>query len=407
MTRPQAFSPTNDRRRWPARLVGLCLLGFGVTGAQAETVTVSAFAEGRTRQDAVDKALVQAVEQATGVKLEAARALEENVATVSVGAQSVTAISETFQQTMRQRSGGLVRAFQITSIEPQAGGFLARLTVDVERFAAPGLPTQDRRRIFVADPADLSNRAGPNAETLRERLTSFLVQSRRFAVVDRKNEPLFKRELDLLRSPDVPPQETARIGQALGADYIVSLKIRAFDTQTQSQTVRLTGRTVATQTSLVHVDVTIFEVATRQLKWTGRFQDPQNAGLGQALEVAATRLGEDILNAIYPMLVLQAEPDGVVVINQGGETLRVGQQLGAFRLGEMMVDPYTKEPLGRAETPVANIVVERVDPKMSYGRVISGQSLAGQGDVVLRKREESAERGQPMTAQPTGNKPKW
>jgi hypothetical protein len=406
-------STTASLRRWRLRLAAFCLVVLGAAAgggaARAETVTVSAFALGRTQQDAVDKALVQALEQVTGVRLQSARALEESLASVTVGQQNVTVMSERFQQTMRQQSGGLVRGFQITSIEPEAGGFMARLSVDVERFVAPGLPTQDRRRIFVADPVDLTGRVGANAALLRERITSFLVQSRRFAVLDRHNDPVFKRELDLLRSADVPQQETLRIGQVLGADYIVLVKIRAFDTQTQSQTVRLTGRTVEQTSSLVNLDFSVFEVATRQVKWTGRFQEPQEGGLAQALDLAAARVGEDILNAIYPMLILQAEANGVVVINQGGETLRVGQQLAAFRLGEQMVDPYTKEPLGRAETPVASIVVERVDPKLSYGRVMSGQSLAGQGDIILRKRAASAQETQPAPAAPqaTGNKPRW
>lgn len=406
------LDPAFVRARPLLRVAALCLLALcalGGTSARAETVTVSAFAVGRTQQDAVDKALVQALEQVTGVRLQSARALEETLASVTVGQQNVTVMSERFQQSMRQQSGGLVRAFQITSVEPQDGGYMARLSVDVERFVAPGLPTQDRRRIFVADPIDLSGQAGANAALLRERITSFLVQSRRFAVLDRHNDPVFKRELDLLRGADTPPQEAVRIGQVLGTDYIVLVKIRGFETQTQSQTVRLTGRTVDQTSSLVNLDFSVFEVATRQVKWTGRFQEPQDGALTQALDAASSRVGEDILNAIFPLLILQAEANGVVVINQGGETLRVGQQLAAFRLGEQMIDPYTKEPLGRAETPVASIVVERVDPKLSYGRVISGQSLAGQGDLILRKRAGGAQDVQPAPAapQPTGNKPRW
>lgn len=384
-------------------------LSLLVMKAHAETVSVSAFAVGRSQQDAVDKALIQAIEQVTGVRMEAARVLEESMTSVNIGENNVTAISESFRQAMQQKAGGLIRAYQILAIDPQDGGFLAKLNVDVERFSAPGLPTQDRRRIIVVNPYDYTRKAGPNAALLRDQLISFLVQSRRFAVLDRDNDPIFKRELDLLRGQDVPVQETMRIGQMLGTDYIVLLKIRDFETQTQRQTVRLTGKTFESQTSIVSLDFSVFEVATRQIKWTGRVADPQESDLMQAIDQAAIRVGEDILNAIYPLLILQTEDNGTVVINQGGETIRVGQQLSAFRLGEQMIDPYTKEPLGRAEIPAGIVVIERVDPKLSYGRVVGAAKLHGEGDLILRKTLGGAMQSIPAasTPQPTGNKPKW
>jgi hypothetical protein len=149
-------------------------------------------------------------------------------------------------------------------------------------------------------------------------------------------------------------------------------------------------------------------VATRQVKWTGRFEEPQSTNLAQTLDIISTALGDKILDAIYPMLVLQAGADGSVVINQGGETLRPGQMLAINRFGEEMFDPYTKEPLGRAETPTGRIVIERVDPKLSYGRVIEGQAIAGENGLVLRKiTSDTSPVAPPPAPQPAGNKPRW
>ena len=377
------------------------------TGAAAEEISLEVRGEGMSRQDAIVAGLASAVEQVSGVKIESASSLRVELRSVANATEDANSLAEEQQREISRQSGGFVKRYAITG-EENNSTYLVTLNVVVERFSAPGLPTQDRRRIVVANPLDLSGKAGDNAALLRERLTSFLVQSRRFAVLDRNNDPVFKRELDLLRGPDVPMQETLRIGQTLGADYIVLVKIRAHETQTQSQTVRLTGRTVATQTSLISVDFSIFDVATRQVKWTGRFGDAQNAGISETLDIVATALGENILDAIYPMQVLQAGADGSIVINQGGETLRVGQALSLNRLGDEMIDPYTKEPLGRAEMPIGRIVIERVDPKMSYGRLISGQAIAGENGFVLRKlAADPAPAAQQAAPQATGSKPRW
>ena len=41
-----------------------------------------------------------------------------------------------------------------------------------------------------------------------------------------------------------------------------------------------------------------------------------------------------------------------------------------YRYGDKIIDPYTKESLGRSETLVGEISVERVNPKTSLGRIV-------------------------------------
>lgn len=405
------MTPMFDHKRQSGWLIFAALISFlfsSLGAALAEEVPVEVTGEGVSRQDAIVAGLASAVEQVSGLKIESSSAMRVELESFTSSKGNENTLAEQQQREVSRQSGGFVKSYSILSEEKEST-FTVKLKVVVERFNAPGLPTQDRRRIIVVNPYDLTGRAGPNATILRERLTSYLVQSRRFAVLDRDNDPVFKREINLLRGPDVPVQETVRIGQVLGTDYIVLLKIRAFETQTQSQTVRLTGKTIETKTSKIGLDYSVFEVATRQIKWTGHFADPQELDLSQALDQASTRVGEDILNAIYPLLILQSNANGTVVINQGGETLRVGQQLAAYRLGEPMIDPYTNEPLDRAEAPAGRVVIERVDPKLSYGRIVGAASLSGEGDLILRKMTGGTAPDVSPTSpsQSTGNKPKW
>lgn len=382
---------------------------LGLSGsATAETVTVTAQGSGANRAEAISAALVAAIEQVTGVKMQSDRQVSQTYLSVIDDQQEKASISESFQQNIKQSSGGIIKSYDIISVEPQQGAQIANLSVTIERYAPPGLPTQDRRRIYTVMPIDLSRKAGSNAALLMDKLNAYLVQSRRFAVLDRGNLGVYEKELNLLKSDQVPLAETVRIGQVIGADYIVVPKIRTFEQTETVETVQLTGQKIVRVTSLLNIDYVLVDVATRQIRWTGKVEKKQPAGLDALLAEAIDDLGESILNSIYPLRVIQVLDGGMVVINQGGETLKVNQALTAMQLGEQIIDPYTKEPLGQTETPVAEILVDRVDPKLSYGRIVSGK-VSVSDDYILRKSRTAAaaQTKQPAASAPKQDKLKW
>ena len=253
-----------------AAAIGLWI-GFVISSAHGETITVSSFGVGQTRQDAIDKALIQAVEQVTGVKLRAARAISESLVSTSDGGSSNSSrITEGFQQEARQQSGGAVKSFDIVAVDHQGDGFIARLTVSIERYAPRGLPTQDRRRIVIAQPENLAGLAPTEVALLRDALNSYLVQTRRFAVLDRQNSAAYQAEMELLKGPDVAVSETAHIGQVIGSDYALIATVRRLEATTQDIVLPVTGQRVSRQTASAMADFVIIETATRQVKWAGQ-----------------------------------------------------------------------------------------------------------------------------------------
>jgi hypothetical protein len=87
------------------------------------------------------------------------------------------------------------------------------------------------------------------------------------------------------------------------------------------------------------------------------------------------------------------------VINQGGDSVKVGQRFAAFVLGVEQFDPYTKESLGRREKEAAQIEISRVLPKMSYAKVIKGALPSTSGvEIVLRMPTVSAAKVNTRTA---------
>jgi hypothetical protein len=83
----------------------------------------------------------------------------------------------------------------------------------------------------------------------------------------------------------------------------------------------------------------------------------------------AEQIGRRILEAIYPIRVIDANNDRVT-LNEGGRGIVVGQIYDVFALGEEKLDPYTGEKLGQQEIPVAKIKIASTTAKMSTGAVV-------------------------------------
>jgi hypothetical protein len=294
-------------------------------------------------------------------------------------------VSEQYQTKLRQESGGIIREYRIISNGPEPSGeYVAHMTVSVERFTAIGLGNETRRRIAVVTFETSGARPGPAAETQRDRITAHLVQARRFAVVDRSQDNAYAQEMALLQSGNTPLTEQARLGQVIGADYIVTGKLRQIAATRSDRVLELTGEVVTNTTpGSAEADFQVIEIATRQIKWAGTAR----ISGGDAVDQVGARIADDITQTIYPMRLISSEDPANLVISQGGNSLRVGQRFRAMVLGEMMTDPYTHEPLGQVEREAGVVEIRRVDAKLSYAQIVSGYvpSLAGDNaQIVLR-----------------------
>jgi hypothetical protein len=287
------------------------------------------------------------------------------------------------QSEVRKLTGGIVSGYRVLSTDDGIPVTI-RLAVTIEVFEPKGLGNETRRRIAVATFATPGTRPGPTAEMLRDRITAHLVQARRFAVVDRSQDAAYAQEMALLQSGNAPLIEQARLGQVIGADYIVTGKLRQTAATRSDYTIGITGEVVTSTTSgSAEADFQVIEIATRQIKWAGTAR----ISGGGAVDQVGARIADEITQTIYPMRLISSEDPASLVVNQGGSSLRVGQRFRAMVLGEMMTDPYTHEPLGQVEREAGVVEIRRVDAKLSYAQIVSGYvpSLAGDNvQIVLR-----------------------
>lgn len=190
------------------------LLALGLSSTLlAETVTVQVDGSGLTQESAVEQALIQAIRQVNGTDINS----QQTTATAQsrVNGKSDTRIEIAKGTDLKAR--GQVAGYDIADSQCAADGCTVSLNVLVYQYKAPGLPSDNRRRIAV-----LPFTGGKEFRKMVTRhVQEQLVQSRRFAVLDREHEQEYEAEKSLWQSDDVSIAEKARLGQVLGLDYIV------------------------------------------------------------------------------------------------------------------------------------------------------------------------------------------
>ncbi len=246
---------------------------------------------------------------------------------------------------------------------------------------------------------------------MADMLTTALVQSGRYTVLERAEIDRVLQEQDLGASGVVTPQSATAVGQMLGAEIVVFGSITEFgyrDRSTGGRTRRL-GIGVESQSAVVAADVRMVNASTGEIVAADDVRESRSArGLrvntrdldfGTQSEFDESLVGKATRDAIERIVELLDEQapgipweakvvttnGGSVFINAGAEAgVEVGDRFVVRRAGEKLVDPDTGLELGAVEQEVG--VIEVVDNRMGDGKasrcsVVSGGAFR-RGDLV-------------------------
>lgn len=381
----------------------LLLLAAAVP-AVAETVTRHVVGHGPTHDEAIRVGLVEAVRQVSGAALEskssATLSARDATASSSDSAGAETSSSSSVSvQTLDEKTDtvtkGVVAGYTVLSESENAdtGTWSIEMDVSVAVYKTPGLSPDSRRKIAILPFRTRGNypvggallAAETVSEDFSDRLITLFTQSRRFAVLSRQDDDVLKAEKDLIVR-EAPAAEMAKIGQTLGADYILAGTVSMLDVPVPTQkTSAATGSsTLSLPYARLKVQYRIIVVATGQIKFADDiFVNLDRAQLratradpGAAYEMVKREAARGIawrsLSAIYPAHVVDLLDGGEIVFDEGGSLVLPGTYFDVFRLGAKVRSHSSGESLGRTEEKIATALVTRVDAKMSYAKVAEG-----------------------------------
>lgn len=316
---------------------------------------------GKSEKDAIKDALVAAVSQVRGLAISSKEMISIRD---QINNENATSSSD-YKSKINTYTKGIVSQYEVLEVgQSKIPGYVSvkvRSTIPV--YAAG--PQINRLRLAVV-PLTISQRisdkssASQYAGNWMSSLEEGLVQSRRFAMLDRSFNDAINKEISQYTSGQFSNSELARLGQRAGTDYLITGELRTYAIQDKSVVNPLTGQKIPRSATQSEISLRIIDVATSQVKFAKTYGDSKNA-------VA------DIINAIYPIAIVSISDSGVV-IGTGGDDIKIGNKYRVIALGKELRDPYTNETLGREETPIGEIEITDVQSRISQGKFLTGKN---------------------------------
>jgi curli biogenesis system outer membrane secretion channel CsgG len=297
--------------------------------------------------------------------------------------------------------------------------FLIAICLLVNSF---NLLAQTKKRVAVFDFEDKTDHrwhwwtGQPGGEGMADMLTTELVKSGKYQVIERQTIEQIMKEQQLGQTGMVTPQSAAQVGQLLGVELAVIgsvtefgykksdvggfLKKKGFGLglQSASASVGIDVRFVNTNTGeIIVADNVRKEESKKGLKVdTKQFSFKNKNDFDESIVGKATRSAiEEImtkLDAQMGSLPWQAKivkvTDNTVYINAGSESgVSMGDVFEIYSKGEDLIDPDTGLSLGAEETKVGEIEV--TDNGIGNGKASKCIIKSGigfkQGDLVRQK----------------------
>lgn len=239
-------------------------------------------------------------------------------------------------------------------------------------------------------------------QSLDGQLIDRINATRKFQIVGRSDLKEILKEQSLADSGNVDANDKASVQQfkLAGAKYILVTTVDDFQDYIETATFQGTGRSATKRVIRFSCVGKIYEITTGKLLESTNFQisnkdisenktySTRDGMLSDELLVAIARnMAEKIANrvtdVIFPPKVL-SKRDKQITINRGdGTDIAIGQIWNVFAAGEELIDPDTKESLGREEVLIGKVKITGVLPKTSTAEILEDHGIDKM--AILRK----------------------
>ncbi len=247
---------------------------------------------------------------------------------------------------------------------------------------------------------------------MAEQLTTALIKTGRFVVVERQALQDVLGEQELGQTGVIKKETAAKVGQVLGAQIIVRGVVSEFE-QAESGGgggIGIGGFRIGGKSSNAHVgiDIRLIDATSGQVLTShnavGKVESSgvsvgvsrgivdfgadsfKNAPIGQATRQAiedAVKFIVDTMETVpFTAKVIKIEGKKIYINIGSNMNVRSGTKMYAYSIGEDLVDPDTGLRLGADEKLLGTVEVQDVQSKFSIGYMVSGNGPLKRGDVL-------------------------
>lgn len=258
-------------------------------------------------------------------------------------------------------------------------------------------------------------------------ITDVMHRTGRFRMVERQAIGNVLQEQDFGASGRVAQPSAAKMGNVLGAEYLIEVVITGYEPGTSGSNVNvgalasgtklgglLGGVSVGSRRSSIGMNFRLIDATTSEVVFTNQVErEITESGLslgaggysssgalgGFISQYSKTPIGQavtaSINEGVFDLVkqigqrpargsVVKADASGVY-LNLGEGQVQVGDQLSVVRPGEALIDPETGLNLGSTETEIGALQVTQVQEKFSIARSVGGAAPRAK-DIVRSQR---------------------
>ncbi|MFM8880281.1 MAG: hypothetical protein ACKOKG_14290 [Verrucomicrobiota bacterium] len=235
------------------------------------------------------------------------------------------------------------------------------------------------------------------SQSLMEQFINSVNATRKFQVVVRGDLKDLVADDDKARA--LNPDKVKGFNLA-DTKYLTVLTVDDYEDQTQRLEQKISNTTLTKRTVRLSLIAKIYEAATgKLLESTSKSisstdaQQTLNEATNDAevtdalirtvVKESADWAATQVADVIFPVKVI-AKTDKTVTVNRGeGSGMAADQVWRVFAVGKEMIDPDTKEVLGREEVEIGKVRITDVLPRFSRATVLDDRGIAE--GAILRK----------------------
>ncbi len=349
-----------------------------------EYIDVKAKGIGSTYTEALNNSLSNAIAQVNGRSIETQTSLKKISQSISTNKDNSYYSSKEFQKNIKEETQGYVSDFKILNEEKSSNG-IVKISIHAKIGKYKLKKSAQRKRIAVMPfyyfdkSFQLKDSVVSNSkidDLLIQNLVSYLVQTRKFTVLDREYMRDMNSELNIIKTNQTNIEETVKLGQKLFSDYIMVGTLQKLYTKEKIIKIKNSNNSVTTEKAFIEFSYRIIDVPTSQIMFSddyiGIFDIDKKDIVsleGDIIKKVTLEIGSTILNAIYPLRIEKISGD-TIYIGQGGLELEVGDQFTIIELGEKIKDSYTNAYIGREQKEVGKLEITQVTSKSSSGKIL-------------------------------------
>ncbi len=368
-------------------------IAFG--SIQTEEVVITSI--GRTQGEAVVNCLVEAIRQKRGVEIDALSetrfALEDLFYREGEEEFYREEIKDEVKEEVYMHTNGLIEKYEVLSRNRlNDGSWEVRVRAFVPVYRKVESNQKSTLAVMPVIPIYGLKDAGnidvnEITRQITQRITTQLVQTRHYNILDREYGNEYEKERQLLMTGGFPIMEMARLEEQLGTDYLLIGTLSDMNSSITSR--EWYGKDVTRCQIYLSIDIRAVEFATRQVHRA----DTVTVSLDRVIDLGETtdipseipgnfiselideviiKLNRGFLDILMPVRVLDVK-NGTVYLNQGGTRIQKGERFSILGAHRSIKDPGSGVLIRIEGEKLAEIIVKDVMEEYSVADIISGE----------------------------------